>query len=418
MNDILEQTYEKYVQYVNPGLAQLMKFADFGVEMRAEGMYVYDHQGRAYLDFLGGYGTFALGHRHPKVVEAVKAQLDRMPLSSKVFFNALVADFCEALAQVLPGTLQYSFLCNSGTEAVEGALKIARKYTGKHKFIATIGGYHGKSMGSLSATGREQYRQPFYPLVPGFVHVPFGDVDAVAREMDEDTAGIILEPIQGEGGIFLPGDDYLPQLRQLCNERGVLLIVDEVQTGLGRTGKMFAVEHYGVQPDIITLAKALGGGVVPSGAFSATADIWEKSFGDNPLIHTSTFGGNPLACAAGIATLQVLQEERLPERAAERGEQLLGGLRSVQQQYPDVVTAVRGKGLMVGVEFGNEDVAKLVIGGMTRRGVIAAYTLNNPRVIRFEPPLIVSAEQVDTAVTVFGESVEEAVKGLKALGLL
>lgn len=418
MNDILEQTYEKYVQYVNPGLAQLMKFADFGVEMRAEGMYVYDHQGRAYLDFLGGYGTFALGHRHPKVVEAVKSQLDRMPLSSKVFFNALVADFCEALAQVLPGTLQYSFLCNSGTEAVEGALKIARKYTGKHKFIATIGGYHGKSMGSLSATGREQYRQPFYPLVPGFVHVPFGDVDAVAREMDEDTAGIILEPIQGEGGIFLPGDDYLPQLRQLCNERGVLLIVDEVQTGLGRTGKMFAVEHYGVQPDIITLAKALGGGVVPSGAFSATADIWEKSFGDNPLIHTSTFGGNPLACAAGIATLQVLQEERLPERAAERGEQLLGGLRSVQQQYPDVVTAVRGKGLMVGVEFGNEDVAKLVIGGMTRRGVIAAYTLNNPRVIRFEPPLIVSAEQVDTAVTVFGESVEEAVKGLKALGLL
>lgn len=418
MNDILEQTYEKYVQYVNPGLAQLMKFADFGVEMRAEGMYVYDHQGRAYLDFLGGYGTFALGHRHPKVVEAVKSQLDRMPLSSKVFFNALVADFCEALAQVLPGTLQYSFLCNSGTEAVEGALKIARKYTGKHKFIATIGGYHGKSMGSLSATGREQYRQPFYPLVPGFVHVPFGDVDAVAREMDEDTAGIILEPIQGEGGIFLPGDDYLPQLRQLCDERGALLIVDEVQTGLGRTGKMFAVEHYGVQPDIITLAKALGGGVVPSGAFSATPDIWEKSFGDNPLIHTSTFGGNPLACAAGIATLQVLQEEGLPERAAERGEQLLGGLRSVQQQYPHVVTAVRGKGLMVGVEFGNEDVAKLVIGGMTRRGVIAAYTLNNPRVIRFEPPLIVSAEQVDTAVTVFGESVEEAVKGLKALGLL
>ncbi|MCS6951066.1 MAG: aminotransferase class III-fold pyridoxal phosphate-dependent enzyme [Armatimonadota bacterium] len=418
MSDILEQTYEKYLQYVNPGLAQLMKFADFGVEMRAEGMYVYDHQGRAYLDFLGGYGTFALGHRHPKVVEAVKAQLDRMPLSSKVFFNALVADFCEALAQVLPGNLQFSFLCNSGTEAVEGAIKIARKYTGKHKFIATIGGYHGKSMGSLSATGREQYRQPFYPLVPGFVHVPFGDVDAAAREMDEDTAGVILEPIQGEGGIFLPSEDYLPRLRELCTERGALLIVDEVQTGLGRTGKMFAVEHYGVQPDIITLAKALGGGVVPSGAFSATPEIWEKSFGDNPLIHTSTFGGNPLACAAGIATLQVLQEEKLPERAAEQGERLLAGLRAVQQEYADVVTAVRGKGLMVGVEFANEDVAKLVIGGMTRRGVIAAYTLNNPRVIRFEPPLIVSPEQVDTAVSVFGESVEESVKGLKALGLL
>jgi putrescine aminotransferase len=418
MSDILEQTYAKYMQYVNPGLAQLMKFADFGVEMYAEGMYVYDHTGRAYLDFLGGYGTFALGHRHPRVVEAVKAQLDKMPLSSKVFFSALVADFCEALAKVLPGDLQYSFLCNSGTEAVEGALKIARKYTGKHKFIATVGGYHGKSMGSLSATGREQYRQPFYPLVPGFVHVPFGDADAAAREMDEDTAGIIVEPIQGEGGIFLPGDDYLPRLRELCTERNALLIVDEVQTGLGRTGKMFAVQHWEVQPDIMTLAKALGGGVVPSGAFSATPQIWEKAFGDNPLIHTSTFGGNPLACAAGIATLQVLQEENLPARAAERGEQLLSGLSAVQQQYPDVVTQVRGKGLMVGVEFGNEDVAKLVIGGMTRRGVIAAYTLNNPRVIRFEPPLIVSAEQIDTAVSVFAESVDESVKGLKALGLM
>jgi putrescine aminotransferase len=418
MSDILEQTYEKYLQYVNPGLAQLMKFADFGVEMRAEGMFVYDHRGRAYLDFLGGYGTFALGHRHPKVVEAVQAQLNRMPLSSKVFFSALVADFCEALASVLPGELQYSFLCNSGTEAVEGALKIARKFTGKHKFIATVGGYHGKSMGSLSATGREQYRQPFYPLLPGFVHVPFGDVEAVAREMDEDTAGIILEPIQGEGGIFLPNDDYLPKLRELCTERGALLIIDEVQTGLGRTGKMFAVEHWGVQPDIITLAKALGGGVVPSGAFSSTPAIWEKAFGDNPLIHTSTFGGNPLACAAGIATLQVLQEENLPACAAERGRQLLAGLTGVQQQYPDVVTQVRGKGLMVGVEFAVEDVAKLVIGGMTRRGVIAAYTLNNPRVIRFEPPLIVSTEQIDTAVSVFAEAVEESVQGLRALGLL
>lgn len=418
MEDILEQTYEKYLQYVNPGLAQLMKFADFGVEIRAEGMYVYDHRGNAYLDFLGGYGTFALGHRHPKVVEAVKAQLDRMPLSSKVFFSTLVADFCEALARVLPGDLQYSFLCNSGTEAVEGALKIARKYTGKHKFIATVGGYHGKSMGSLSATGREQYRQPFYPLVPGFVHVPFGDVDAVAREMDDDTAGIILEPIQGEGGIFLPDEDYLPSLRQLCTERGALLIVDEVQTGLGRTGKMFAVEHYGVVPDIITLAKALGGGVVPSGAFSATPQIWHKAFGDNPLIHTSTFGGNPLACAAGIATLQVLQEEQLPQRAAERGEQLLAGLSDVQQEYADVVTQVRGKGLMIGVEFSNEDVAKLVIAGMTRRGVIAAYTLNNPRVIRFEPPLIVTSEQVETAVSVFAEAVQESVTGLRSLGLL
>ncbi len=418
MSEHSERVYDLYMRYVNPGLAQLMKFAGFGVESHAEGMYIYDDSGQAFLDFLGGYGVFALGHRHPVVVEAVHRQLDRIPLSSKVLFSDVLGQFCEALAMVTPGDLTYSFICNSGTEAIEGAIKVARSYTGREKFICAKGGFHGKSMGALSATGREQYKTAFEPLVPGFVHVPFNDIDAAAEAIDEHTAGVIIEPIQGEGGIHAASNAYLPALRELCTERGALLIADEVQTGMGRTGRMFACEHYGVTPDIMTLAKALGGGVVPSGAVVSTPVIWNKVFGENPLVHTSTFGGNPLACAAGLATLKVLKDEDLVANAAARGQQLLAGLRTLPEQFPGVVREVRGMGLMAGVEFELDDVGKLVISGLNHRGVIAAYTLNNPRVIRMEPPLIVSEQQVDQALQALYESVEEAWNGLRSLGLL
>lgn len=418
MEDILQSTFDNYTQFVNPGLAQLMKFAGFGVEVRAEGMYVYDDKGNAFMDFLGGYGVFALGHRHPKVVEAVKTQLDKMPLSSKVFFSALVGEFCKTIASVMPGDLRYSFLCNSGTEAVEAAIKIARKCTGRHKFIATVGGFHGKSMGALSATGREQYKAAFEPLIPGFEHVPFNDIDAVSGLIDADTAGVIVEVVQGEGGINLAVPGYLPALKEICESNGTLLIVDEVQTGFGRTGKMFAVEHSGVVPDIMTIAKAMGGGVVPSGAMVSSERVWKAAFGDNPLIHTSTFGGNPLACAAGIATIKAIQEQGLITNAAERGQQLLDGLKDIQQKYPEVLTEIRGIGLMIGIQFEMEDVAKLVMSGLNHRGVIAAYTLNNPSVVRMEPPLIITSEQVETLLHSFDESVNEAYTGLKSLGLL
>lgn len=418
MSERSEHVYDLYMRYVNPGLAQLMKFAGFGVESHAEGMYIYDDSGRSFLDFLGGYGVFAVGHRHPAVVEAVHRQLDRMPLGSKVLFSDVLGEFCEALASVTPGELTYSFICNSGTEAIEGAIKVARSYTGREKFICAKGGFHGKSMGALSATGREQYKTAFEPLVPGFVHVPFNDIGAAAEAIDDQTAGVIIEPIQGEGGIHVATAAYLPELRTLCTQRGALLIADEVQTGMGRTGRMFACEHYGVTPDIMTLAKALGGGVIPSGAVVSTPDIWSKVFGENPLVHTSTFGGNPLACAAGLATLKVLRDEDLVTNAARRGEQLLAGLRSLPDRFPGIVRDVRGMGLMAGVEFELDDVGKLVISGLNHRGVIAAYTLNNPRVIRMEPPLIVSEQQIDQALQALTESVEEAWNGLKSLGLL
>jgi putrescine aminotransferase len=270
-------------------------------------------------------------------------------------------------------------------------------------------------MGSLSATGRDIYREPFEPLVPGFKHVPFGDASAVEGAISKRTAAVIVEPIQGEGGIRVPTDDYLPRLRDLCTANGALLIADEVQTGLGRTGRMFAVEHWDVEPDIMTLAKALGGGVMPIGALVATPEIWEAVFRENPLIHTSTFGGNPLACRAAIAAIHATRFYDLPNHAARLGDYFMAKLRAVKEKHPGALEDVRGLGLMIGVEFAEADVGELVIGGLARRGVIAAYTLNNPKVIRFEPPLIITDEEIDTIATAFDEAVGEAVEMLKGI---
>jgi len=401
-----ERVVAEYAAHVNPYLAKLMQFAGFGVEVEAEGMYITDQDGRRYLDFLGGYGVFSFGHRPARIVEAVKAQLDRQPISGKTFFNPVMSAAATRLANLTPAGLDYVFFSNSGAEAVEAALKFAKAATGRAGIVSTEGGYHGKTIGSLSATGRAKYRAPFEPLMPGVTFVPYGDAGATRQAMDDGTAAVIIETVQGEGGVHVPPAGYLTELRKACDEVGALLIVDEVQTGMGRTGRNFGCDHEGVTPDIMTLAKALGGGVVPIGATLGTAAVWEKVFAVNPLAHTSTFGGNPLACAAAVAALDVLVEDRLAERAAARGEQLMNELRA-KTAHLDLVAEVRGQGLLVGVEFRLDEVGELVIAQMVKRGVIAAYTLNNPRVIRMEPPLIVSEAEVSHATDVFAEAVAE-----------
>jgi putrescine aminotransferase len=408
-------TIKIYESHVNRGLTALYKFMGFdAVEWEAEGAIVRTADGREYLDCLGGFGAYSFGHRHPRIVAAVREQLDRMPLSSRVLFNRPQAELAATLAAMTPGALEYSFICNSGAEAVEGALKLARLHTGRTDFVAAQGAFHGKTMGALSASGREVYKKPFEPLVPGFHHVPFGDADALRAAVGENTAAVILEPIQGEAGVIVPPDDYLPQVREVCDRTGALLILDEVQTGMGRTGVNFACERAGIAPDIMTLAKALGGGVMPIGAFISTPAIW-KSMESNPLLHSSTFGGNPLACAAGVAALEVLQEEKLAERAAHLGEYLMKRLAELQSQRPQAIADYRGKGLLVGVEFTHEDIAGLVIAGLAQRGVIAAYTLNNPRVIRLEPPLVITEEQLDRAVALLTESLDQTMSLLEGL---
>lgn len=401
------QVVDQYARHINPGLAKLMNFAGFGVEMRGEGCYLWDHEGRQYLDCLGSYGVFSLGHRHPMVIEAVTQQLSQLPLSGKVFFNSRQAELATLLAGCSPAGLEFTFFCNSGAEAVEAALKFAKGTTGRSKIVATEGGFHGKTIGGLSVTGREKYRKLFGDLMPGAVFVPYGETKAMLTAIDDQTAAVIIETVQGEGGIHIPPAGYLKAIRDKTHEVSALMIADEVQTGLGRTGKLFGCEHEGIEPDIMTLAKALGGGVMPIGAALFTREISEAIFGDNPLMHTSTFGGNPLACAAGIATLQVIREEGLCERSRLMGERFLICLQELQARHSDLISEVRGQGLMIGVEFTMDEVGELVIAQMTKRGVIAAYTLNNPRVIRIEPPLIISEDQVDEAVRVFDEAVTE-----------
>ncbi|WP_371369309.1 Putrescine aminotransferase [Sporomusa rhizae] len=405
---IINETIEKYEKYINPAVAKLFRFMGLStIEWEAQGNVIRDIEGKEYIDCLGGYGVFSLGHRHPKVVEAVKAQLDLMPLSSKVLFDKPMADLAELLAEITPGDLQYSFFVNSGAEAVEGSLKLARLHTGRTKIIATTNSFHGKTLGALSATGREMFRDPFQPLLTGFSHVPFGDIDSLREAVDDDTAAVIIEPIQGEGGIIVPPDTYLASVREICDKTGALLICDEIQTGLARTGKMFAVEHYNVIPDIITTAKALGGGVMPIGAFTARPHVWDKYI-ISPFLHTSTFGGNPLACAAGVAAIKVIKEEGLIHKAEKSGNYFLGKLRSLAKAYPQIIKEVRGKGLMIGIELTKEGIGGLILSEMIDKGVLIAYTLNNPKVIRIEPPLIVTEQQIDYVIDAFTSALEKA----------
>jgi len=405
---LAQEILDKYARYVNPGLVKLYRFANIvTAEWEAQGVVVRDIHGKEYLDCSGGPAVFNVGHRHPKVVAAVKAQLDRMPMSVRAMPRKPEADLAELLAQITPGDLQFTFFANSGSEANEGAIKLARLATGRPGIVGAEGAFHGKTLGALSASGREKYKTPFAPLVPGFTHVPFGDLEAMTAAVDAKTAAVILEPIQGEGGVIIPPDDYLPGVRAICDRAGALLILDEVQTGLGRTGKMFACEHWGVVPDILTTAKALGGGVVPIGAFTGRPHLW-TALEKNPYLHSSTFGGNSIACAAGIATIKVLQEERLVERAAELGPYMLGRLRELQRRHPTMVKDVRGKGLLIGMEFTDPDIVLLITADAMERGVIVFYSLNKPECFRIAPPLVISREQIDRAVEVLDESIAYA----------
>ena len=378
------------------------------VEWIGNGCLLRDVAGREFIDCLGGFGIFALGHRHPKVIAAVKAQMDRLALHSQWMLNPRSADAARRLAEITPGNLRKTFWCSTGTESVEGALKLARLYTGRSKFISTINSFHGKTLGSLSVTGRDLFRKPFLPLLEA-AFVPYGDARAIEEAIDDQTAAVILEPIQGEGGVIVPPDHYLLTVRQICTERGVLLLLDEVQTGLGRTGKMFGCNHSGVVPDIMCLGKAISGGVIPCAAFHTTDEIF-NSFHPNPFYHTSTFGANPMATTAAAATIQTLQEENLVDRAAKMGDYFKSGLKQLQKRFPEIIRDVRGRGLLIGMEIVDAKVGESLAQRMFDRNVLIAYTLNKPEVIRIEPPLIITRNLIDQALERFAESLREESK--------
>jgi len=399
-------TFSLYEKHINPGLAGLLRFTGLDkVESHAQGVYVWDTEGKRYLDFLGLYGTLSLGHRHPKVVEAVKAQLDKMPMSVRVMVSEPTVRLAAKLAEITPGELSMVYFGNSGTEGVEAALKFSRFYTRKPGFITTQGGYHGKTLGALSVTPKEQYQVPAKPLVPGVTVVPFGDARAIENAIGPDTAAVIVEPIQGEGGIRLPPEGYLKEVRRVTREKGVLMIADEVQTGMGRTGKLWAVNWEDVDPDILVSAKALGGGVMPISATICRPEILHI-YKAEPLIHSTTFGGNPLAAAAALAAIDVTLNEEIPSRAFEMGNYLLASLKQLWEAYPEFIEEVRGRGLLVGLEFSDADIGALVVAELATRGVLTAFGLNNPKVVRLEPPLIVEKTHIDECIHALGQALQ------------
>lgn len=402
-----EEVMALYEKYVNPSATRLFRFMGLAsVEAQAEAWTITDTEGTEFIDCLGGYGMFALGHKNPKVVEAVERELHAMPMCGKVLFNEPAARLAEKLASLTPGELQYNFFCNSGAEAVEGCLKIARLATGRKKIVAARNAFHGKTLGALTATGRDLYRDPFMPLLEGFTHVPFGDSTALEKAVDEETAAVILEPIQGEGGIIVPPAGYLKRAEEIAHRNGALLIADEVQTGIGRTGTWFGVNHDEATPDLMAVAKALGGGVMPIGSVIGTPQAWTGLI-EAPFLHTSTFGGGQMACAAGLATLQVIEEEDLLCRSAETGAYFKKGLEAIAEEFPQVITEVRGRGMMLGLDLVKEGAGGMLMALMINRHIIVAYTLNNPRVIRIEPPLILPVSVVDHVLGELRASVRE-----------
>ena len=417
---IIEESRTNFAEHFNRGWLEYRKSVTeagdwAAVEWSGSGAVFKDVLGREYLDCLGGFGMMDLGWCHPEVVEAVRAQVGRSPMPSQELIDPLRGVLARLMAEITPGDLKYSWFAASGTEAIEAAIKIAKLYSQKSAFIVGVKAFHGKTIGSLSMMGKADYRQPMGTLYGGPIyHVPFGDAGAVESQLEIcekvgiGVAAVLFEPIQGEAGAIVPPDDFWPRVRAATKRHGVLLIADEVQTGLGRTGKLWGVDHWDVVPDIIAVAKSLGGGVMPVSAVVTTEEIFGPMMYPNPFMHTTTTGGGALACAAAIASINVTLRERLWEQAALKGDYLMPKLEKFAAQYPQIYEKITGRGLLIGMHFKSPEIGYKVAAGLFKRNVLVAGTLTSAQTIRIEPPLVISMAQLDILL----ERLEETLKSI------
>jgi acetylornithine/LysW-gamma-L-lysine aminotransferase len=372
------------------------------VVVKGKADVLWDQDGKEYIDCTGSYGTCIVGYCHPKVIEALTNQSQKLTSCHGFMYNDSRSELLEKIGKIAPKSLEKIFFSNSGTEAVECALKLARKYTGKKEIIAMMGAYHGKTFGSLSATWDKKYRDPFQPLVPEIKHVPYGNIERLEEGITPETAAVIAEPIQGESGVKVPPEGFLKRLRELCDEKNILLILDEIQTGFGRTGEIFAFQHTGIVPDITCLAKGVAGGI-PIGLTLSRKEIMSSlKVGE----HSTTYGGNPLACAAAVATIDVLEQENLPEKARVQGEYLTSKLNQLKEAHK-IIREVRGLGLMIGVETRFE-VLDFILGSV-ERGVLILDAGRN--VLRFLPPLVITRAHIDRTIEVLDQVIGEKESG-------
>jgi len=404
---IIEQSKHNFAEHFNRNWLEYRKSVTeagdwASVEWSGSGATFTDVLGRKYIDWLGGFGMFDLGWCHPDVLSAVEAQLKRSPMPSQELIDSLRGVLAKLMADITPGDLKYSWFAASGTESIEAAIKIAKLYTGKSAFIVSVKGFHGKTMGSLSMMGKSDYRDRMGLMYGGQVyHIPFGDAGVLEQQLDicdkvgVGVAAVILEPIQGEAGGIVPPDDFWPRVRAATKKHGVLLIADEVQTGLGRTGQLWGVNHWDITPDIMCTAKSLGGGVMPISAVTTTEEIFHPLMYPNPFMHTTTSGGNALACSAAIATINVTLRDRLWEAAAQKGAYIKEKVDDLAQEFPQVYQKVTGKGLLIGQHFNSPELGYKVSSELFKRGVLVSGTLTSAQTIRIEPPLVITQEEID-----------------------
>lgn len=417
---MVSETLDHFDNYVSPGWLKYRKSVSSDseggavLEWQDEGAYCYGLNGEKFIDCLGGFGIYTCGHRNKEILDVVKAQLNHQALHSQELLDPLRGYLAKALAEITPGDLQYCFFTNGGAEAVEMALKLARIATGGRWYISTVGAFHGKSMGAISMGGKSTYRVPYTPMVQQVQHVEYGNAEDMRKAIrnltavGEKVAAVILEPIQGEAGVIIPPKGYLQEVREICDEYGVALIFDEIQTGMGRTGTMWRCEAEGVTPDIMTYGKAFGGGILPITGIICKPSMWVDELVENPwLLGSPTFGGNPLCCSAAIATIKYMLENDIPGVCAKKGKVLKAGLESLAEKYPDIIQEVRGTGLMLAVEFHTSDLGYETSKGLFARRVMTAGTLVNAKTIRFEPTAMLSDQDIKDVISRFDEALAD-----------
>jgi len=393
-----KRVYDIYSQHISASYPNFLQ--RLGIKHTAEyaeGALIKDSAGNTYIDCTAGYGLFNLGHNHPKVTQALIEQIQSKRPLTKPFITSVQAKFAERLASVAPGNLECTFLCNSGSEAVDSALKLARLTTGRKKIIAAHNSFHGYTYGALSTTGIRKFRHPFEPMLPEVEFVEYGSLDAARQSIDKQTAAIILEPIQHEAGIKTPPIDYFIGIREICNKHGVLLILDEVKTGFGKTGHLFACDTLGVIPDILILGKSLGGGMIPSGAIMASQKLWRR-FGLSFPMSASSFSGNTLACSAGLATLEVFEETNLLSECLEKGSMLKTEALKLLTENPDKLLKISGCGLLFSLQLASSSLTHELSKQLVAQGVLAMPAFGNSSELMIEPPLVISKPELDKVI--------------------
>ncbi|MDR2354840.1 MAG: putrescine aminotransferase [Clostridiales Family XIII bacterium] len=422
-DSIVKESIKNFNENVNPGWLEYRKSVSTDaafVEWTDSVDHFEDLYGTQFIDCLGGFGIFTCGHRNPEILKTVQAQLNKYALHSQELVDPLRGYLANILAMITPGDLQYCFFTNGGAEAVEMSLKLARLATGGRWFISSIGAFHGKSMGAISMGGKGAYREDYTPMIQQVQHVEYGNAAALEaavknlQTVGEKVAAVILEPIQGEAGVIIPPAGYLKKVREICDKYGVALILDEIQTGMGRTGTMWRCEYEGVVPDIMTYGKAFGGGIMPITGIIARPKMWVDKLIDNPwILGSPTFGGNPLACSAAISTIKFMLENDVPGMCKEKGDYIMGKLAELKKKYPTVLTAYRGAGLLICMEFPEAEVGYSVTKGLFARHVMTAGTLVNAKTVRIEPPAVLSEESINAVIGRLDEALADTKKEFK-----